>query len=991
MDRHRKSLKVDSVKEARVEYSRSLSLGRIGHVQQVTPDHQPATACKYGDSIRIGTWNVKTLYQIGKLSNVIKEVRRMNISILGVAETRWTGSGKLVSDNMTIIYSGGEKHEGGVAFILGEKISRCMIGYWAVSPRVLLLKIRARPFDMAIIQVYAPTSDHSDEEVEEFYEELDKARKACKAQEVLIVMGDLNAKVGRGKEEQVVGPYGLGERNMRGDRWVEWCTENGLTIMNTWFYNHPRRLWTWKSPGDRVKNQIDYIAIDQRFRNSVKQAKGYPGADCGSDHVLIAAEIKIKLKKLEEKKKRELYDWKAIEENEEIKKEYRLRLQNRFQLLDEAHEIEAKWKLFKEALTNVTAEVVPRIQRTAKQPWMKKEILDLMEERRLVKNIDTEKYNEINKLIKKSCCEAKERWINEQCEEVEKFRNTPRIYEKIKEIAGKRKSTGNSCIKTKEGSIEIEEKNRITRWNEYIAQLYHDEREEKPEIIAEKDGPEILKEEVEAALKRMKRKKAAGFDNIVVEMLTTAEKLGVDKVTELVNMMYDMGRLPEDLYKSIFIAIPKKPRATECEEHRTISLISQITKLMLWILLMRVKGKLQARVSEEQYGFRRGSGCRNAIFILRMLSERCIEIQKDLYVCFIDYEKAFDNVRHKELFECLKRSGIDGKDLRIFQEVYWNQTASIRINGNLGTWIKILKGTRQGCVLSPDFFNIYGEEIMSEIEDKEGVSVGGRNINNLRFADDAALIADSQEKLQRLLEAVVQASENKGLKVNIKKTCCMVISKWWVVPACNIYINGNKVQQVECFRYLGSMFTSDGRCDKEIRARIGRAKSAFADLKQLLVNRKISTSTRMRLLKTYVWSVMLYGSETWTISKIMQKRLEAAEMWFLRRMMKISWTERKTNEQVLNMMNTRRNLMNIIRKRQLEFFGHIMRKNGLENLVVTGRVEGSRARGRQRLKFLDGLVECAKKLVIDCNDMIRTTGDRARWKSVVANAETQGT
>ena len=136
---------------------------------------------------------------------------------------------------------------------------------------------------------------------------------------------------------------------------------------------------------------------------------------------------------------------------------------------------------------------------------------------------------------------------------------------------------------------------------------------------------------------------------------------------------------------------------------------------------------------------------------------------------------------------------------------------------------------------------------------------------------------------------------------------------------------------------------------------------------------------------------MLYGSETWTISKIMQKRLEAAEMWFLRRMMKISWTERKTNEQVLHMMSTRRNLMNIIRKRQLEFFGHIMRKNGLENLVVTGRVEGSRARGRQRLKFLDGLVECAKKLVIDCNDMIRTTGDRTRWKSVVANAETQGT
>jgi len=104
-----------------------------------------------------------------------------------------------------------------------------------------------------------------------------------------MVIGDLNAKVGKGVESQVVGPYGLGVRNDRGERWVEWCSKNRFTIANTWFCNHPKRLWTWTSPGGLVRNQIDDIAVDQRFRNSVRQA------DCGS---------KVKLKRLEKKERK---------------------------------------------------------------------------------------------------------------------------------------------------------------------------------------------------------------------------------------------------------------------------------------------------------------------------------------------------------------------------------------------------------------------------------------------------------------------------------------------------------------------------------------------------------------------------------------------------------------------------------------------------------------------------------------------------------------
>ena len=144
------------------------------------------------------------------------------------------------------------------------------------------------------------------------------------------------------------------------------------------------------------------------------------------------------------------------------------------------------------------------------------------------------------------------------------------------------------------------------------------------------------------------------------------------------------------------------------------------------------------------------------------------------------------------------------------------------------------------------------------------------------------------------------------------------------------------------------------------------------------------------MLKCYVWSVLLYGAETWTISKAMQKKLEATEMWFLRRMLKIAWTEKKTNEEILNEIGIERSLIVTIKKRQLSFFGHMMRKEGLEHLAITGKVEGKRARGRQRNTYVDCLREGIEG-VRNNIELIRGCQDRAKWKSMVANVEIHST
>ena len=151
--------------------------------------------------------------------------------------------------------------------------------------------------------------------------------------------------------------------------------------------------------------------------------------------------------------------------------------------------------------------------------------------------------------------------------------------------------------------------------------------------------------------------------------------------------------------------------------------------------------------------------------------------------------------------------------------------------------------------------------------------------------------------------------------------------------------------------------TADARCTTEIKARIGIAKTAFRKMNNLLTNSRISMETRKRAVKTYVWSTLLYGCETWTVSREMEKRLEAMEMWCWRRMLRVSWTERRTNVNILEAIESGRELMAVLRKRQMGFLGHVMRASGLENLAMTGRISGSRGRGRPRKKYLDRMKE----------------------------------
>ena len=323
---------------------------------------------------------------------------RLKLDVLGLSEVRWKNSGKCTTDEHVMIYPG---HKHGVAVPLSKQVAKSMIGFHALSDRILIVKIARKSFNLVIVQVYAPTSTGPEDKIEKFYDDLDAAYKMCGSQEMKIVMGDLNAKVGTEQDplREVVGRYGLGSRNERGDMWVDWCMTHDQVIMNTWFQHHKRHLYTWKSPGDGVRNQIDYMTINKRFRNSILQVKGYPGADGGGDHVPIVVILRMKLRMLNQKKADDKLETQLLRTDDKYREQYQQRIANQLNDVDAIDHLEDRCDRFVSILNTPLQETLPKVYVKPKQKWMTKYILDKMDTRRKAKP-NTDVYKQLDEEIK---------------------------------------------------------------------------------------------------------------------------------------------------------------------------------------------------------------------------------------------------------------------------------------------------------------------------------------------------------------------------------------------------------------------------------------------------------------------------------------------------------------------------------------------------------------------------------------------------------------
>lgn len=413
--------------------------------------------------IHIGSWNVRTMYAAGKLAQITTEMNRYKLEILGVSESRWTKSGRITTaSGETILYSGREDdiHEQGVAIILKKGLEKTLMEWKPINSRLMSVRLRGKQINISLFQCYAPTNEADEESKDAFYDQLQKEIDKTPNHDIKIIMGDLNSKVGCDNTgyERTMGQQGCGRMNENGERLVEFCSTNNLVIGGTLFPHKDIHKLTWYSPNLRDKNQIDHFIINNTWRRSLLDVRVKRGADIGSDHQLVTAELKLKLRSTGRKvKSRKRFDIEKLKDIK-VKRDFTIKLQNRFQLLQNLDEetIDAKWKNISTIIKENSVECLGYKQKIKKKDFITPETWDKIEVRRKAKKKVNDahstrlkekfqkEYNEVHKDVKKHIRKDRRNYIDNLAEKAVEAGNKMEqgtLYRITKEICGKKQAT----------------------------------------------------------------------------------------------------------------------------------------------------------------------------------------------------------------------------------------------------------------------------------------------------------------------------------------------------------------------------------------------------------------------------------------------------------------------------------------------------------------------------------------------------------------------
>ena len=282
----------------------------------------------------------------------------------------------------------------------------------------------------------------------------------------------------------------------------------------------------------------------------------------------------------------------------------------------------------------------------------------------------------------------------------------------------------------------------------------------------------------------------------------------------------------------------------------------------------------------------------------------------------------------------------------ILRNLYAGQEATVRIGHGTIDWFQIGRGVRQGCILSPCLFNLQAEYIMQNVgldEVQAEIKIIGRNINNLRYFNDTTLMAESEEELKSLLTKMKEENKKAGLKLNIQKTKIMASS-----PITSWQIIGETMETIREFILGGSKITEDVDCIHEIKRRLLLGRKVMTNLDSILNSRDITLPTKICLAKAMVFPVVVYGCERWTIKKAEGGRTDAFQLLCWRRLLKVPWTARRSNQSILKEISPEYSLEGLLLKLKAQYFGHLMRRtDSFEKTLMLGKIEGTRRRGRR--------------------------------------------
>nr|KAG5690574.1 hypothetical protein BaRGS_009236 [Batillaria attramentaria] len=818
----------------------------------------------------------------------------------------------------------------------------------SVSPRILSARFNSKGRKVTILQCYAPTNVADEEEKENFYEHLQAVLDKAPRGDLKILMGDLNAKVGTDNtdRELIMGKHGTGTQNENGELFTEFCTTNDLVIRGTIF-----------PPQDHPQNHLDIT----RRKNS----------------------IKIKLKAYRNQADRPSHKYNVHSLKESVKTNaFRCELRNRFSALDTLPEetIEEHWHDLRETWTATCREVLGKKTRQHKE-WLTSDTWDLITERKRLKDLINHtddqdhkrdlqaQYWDVNRQVKRSARNDKRNFINDLTEETETAagqRNMKRLYEITRTLSGKNNNPTRP-VKDRNGQIITREKDQRTRWAEHFKEtLNRPPPPVPPDILPATQLLDIstnppTKTEIIKAIKSLKSGKAAGPDGIPPEALKADIQTSTDMLHPLLRKIWENESVPQDWKKGT------------------------PGKVLTRIILERPKTALDKTLREEQAGFRNDRSCTDHIATMRIIIEQSLEWQTPLYSTFVDFQKAFDSVDREVIWKLMSHYGFPPKFVNIIRQLYEDATCKVIHDGKLTEPFTVRTGVRQGCILSPTIFLMVVDWVMRQATDGRRTGIQwtfSKQLEDLDFADDIALLSHKQQDAQEKLNRVAEEAEKTGLKINISKTEVMRVNHKQHDP---IQLHQEDIKEVDKFVYLGSVVSKDGGTDEDIKSRTNKARHAFRTLRPIWRSTALSLRNKIRIFNSNVKSVLLYGSETWRTTKTNSHKLQTFINRCLRNILNIRYPLVITNQDLWE--RTRQiPIEQEIKKRKWGWIGHTLRKStsNVTRQSLDWNPQGKRKVGRPKQTWRRSTDAEAKATGMTWAELKRASQNRVRWRSVVA-------
>uniref|UniRef100_A0A8C6Q2D3 Reverse transcriptase domain-containing protein n=1 Tax=Nothobranchius furzeri TaxID=105023 RepID=A0A8C6Q2D3_NOTFU len=396
--------------------------------------------------------------------------------------------------------------------------------------------------------------------------------------------------------------------------------------------------------------------------------------------------------------------------------------------------------------------------------------------------------------------------------------------------------------------------------------------------------------EVAEVVKQLLSRGAPGAAEICPGYLKAMDVVGLSWLTRLCNIAWSSGVVPVEWQTRVVVPIFKKGDLRVCCNYRGITL-SLPGKVYSKVLERRVQSIVESQIEEEQCGFRPGRGTVDQLHTLARVMEGAWEFAQPIHTCFVDLERAYDRVPRGTLWGTLQEYGVGDFLSRAIQSLYQRRVSLVCVVGRKSDLSPVRVGPRQGCPLSPVLFITFMDRISRHSRGVEFVEFGGRRILSLLFADDVVLLASSSSDLQLLLGRFAAECEAVGMRISTSKSETMVLDRKRV--ACQLRVGGEFLPQVEEFKYLQVLFTSEGRRDREINRRIGSVSAVMRTLnRSVVVKRELSQKARLSIYRSIYVPILTYGHELWVMTERTRLRIQAAEMSFLRRVAGLSLKDR---------------------------------------------------------------------------------------------------